>query len=299
MNILLTGGTGFIGSYLSLKLLKEGHALTIITRSPLKYNAEAAHNRRYVSWDSDLSTHMDWADVVINMVGENLFGKRWTEAVKERLYSSRIDNTKKLVKAIEDTENRPNLMISASAVGYYGDTGDRVVDEDDPSGDDFLAQLCDAWEKAAHPVRDLGVRLATPRLGVVLEDDGGALNQMVLPFKLFAGGPIGSGEQYLPWVHMKDLCDALAFPIRNETFSGPYNIAAPHPATMNELAREIGRQLNRPSWLRVPEFAVRLALGEAADPVLFSINVDSRKLRDAGFDFEYTHVDEALADILR
>ena len=200
MNILITGGTGFVGSNLRTLLLREGHLLTIITRSPKKYKEETAKNQRFVSWDADLAAEMERADVVINLAGSSIFGRRWTKEVKEQIYNSRINCTQQLVEAIDRADDRPSLMVSASGADYYGDSGDQVLDESAEPGDSFLANVCVDWEKAAQPVTDLGVRLAIPRIAVVLERDGGALEQMLLPFKLGVGGAIGSGKQYFPWI---------------------------------------------------------------------------------------------------
>jgi len=298
MNILITGGTGFIGSYLRTLLLREGHLLTIITRSPKKYKSEKAQNQRFVSWDDNMVAEMEKADVLINLAGASIFGRRWTDEVKRQIYDSRIECTKQLVNAIEKADDRPSLMISASGADYYGDAGDKILDESAEPGNSFLARVCMDWEKAAQPVTDVGVRLANPRIAVVLEQDGGALQQMLWPFKLGVGGPIGSGNQYFPWIHMVDLCRGLMFAIENKDFEGPYNLNAPNPVTMNEFADELATQLHRPSLFRVPEFALDLVLGEAANPVITSKRLQPKKLQQHGFEFKFSYLREALADIL-
>lgn len=298
MNILITGGTGFIGSYLRTLLLQDGHLLTIVTRSPQKYKNESAKNQRFVSWDKNLADQMEKADVVINLAGASIFGKRWTEEVKEKIYNSRIRCTEQLVAAIDETNDRPSVMISASGADYYGGSGDQVLDESAEPGDSFLAKVCLDWEQTARQVTDLGVRLATPRIGVVLEEDGGALQQMLLPFKLFVGGPIGSGNQYFPWIHMLDLCRGLLYPIENKNFEGPYNLNAPNPVTMDEFASELASQLRRPSLFRVPEFVLDIVLGEAANPVVTSKRMKPKKLQQHDFEFRFAYLREALGDIL-
>lgn len=295
--ILITGGTGFIGKYLTQMLLKEGHFVTIITRSPGKYSEKQAKNRSYIGWDGLVSA-MNEHDIVINLVGENLFGQRWTDEVKQRIYSSRIDSTQKLVDAMRESEKKPGLFISASAVGIYGDNGSKVLDEAAPAGNDFLAKVCEDWENASRKAEEYGVRVANPRIGIVLEENGGMIEKMVLPFKFGVGGPIGSGEQYVPWVHMTDLCNALLFPMENVSVSGPYNACSPEPETMNTLAKKMGKVLNRPSIFRVPEFVLNIALGEAATPVLSSLRVQPKVLQTSGFDFIFEDLEEALADIL-
>lgn len=298
LKILITGGTGFIGSFLCDRLARDGHFLTLISRSPEKYTEESAKNQTYISWDSDLSKAMDEADVVINLVGENLFGKRWTDEVKKRLYSSRIDLTNKLVDAMRESSTPPDLMISASGINYYGDSGDEVLTEEHGPGDDFLANLCVDWEAAAMKAHDLGVRVAIPRIAPVLEDDDGIIDKMKLPFSLFVGGSLGSGDQYLSWIHMYDMISALIAPIENPEISGPYNAASPNPVQMDEFASTMGRVMNRPSLFRVPEFVLNTVLGEAATPVLASLRIQPKVLQQSGFEFHFADLEVALADIL-
>lgn len=298
MNILITGGTGFIGAQLRDFLLKEGHSLTVITRSPEKHESETAKNQTFIDWDSDWVAAMEQADVVVNLVGESIFGKPWTEEVKKRLYSSRIDTTKKLVKAIKKTASRPKLMLSTSAVGYYGDRGDDILDETEPPGDDFLAKLCVDWEKAARPVEKAGVRLVIFRNAIVLEKGGGAFQYMLPMFKLGMGGAIGDGTQHFPWIHMLDVCRAMDFAFKKKDIRGVYNLSAPNPVTMNEFADTLGEVLNRPSFFKMPRFLMKLVLGEAAQPLLASLRVQPKRLQQAGFEFRFEQLDEALSDII-
>lgn len=298
MKILITGGTGFIGTELRSMLLRQEHHLTVITRNPAEYEDEQAKNQQFISWNDSLVEAMEQADAVINLVGSPIFGQRWTKEIKERIYSSRIDNTKKLVEAIGKSKTPPEVMVSASAVGYYGDRGDDILDNSEPAGDGFLSKVCKDWEAAAREVETHGVRLAIPRIGIVLETGGGAMQQMLLPFKLFVGGPVGSGEQYFPWIHMKDLCRGLEYPLLDNEFEGTYNLCAPTPVTMNEFASRLGEVMNRPSFFKVPEFALRLALGEAADSILESIRTQPKRLQKTGFEFYFEDLKEALADIL-
>ena len=298
LQILITGGTGFIGSFLCEHLARDGHYLTLISRSPEKYAEESAKNQSYISWDSDLSKAMDKADVVINLVGENLFGKRWTDEVKKRLYSSRIDLTNKLVDAMEKSSTPPGLFISASGINYYGDSGDEVLTEEHGPGDDFLANLCIDWEAAARKAQELGVRVAIPRIAPVLEDGDGIVDKMKLPFSLFVGGSLGSGDQYLSWIHMYDMISALVYPIEKPEISGPYNAASPNPVQMDEFAKVMGKVMNRPSFFKVPEFVLNTVLGEAATPVLASLRIQPKVLQQAGFEFQFADLEVALGDIL-
>ncbi|HBX66340.1 MAG: TIGR01777 family protein [Balneola sp.] len=298
MNILITGGTGFIGDELRTLLLKEGHNLVIITRSPKKYEGESAKNLRFISWDEDLAAEMGDIDAVINLAGENLFGQRWTDEVKKRIMDSRVQTTKKLVDAMREADKKPEVFVSASASGIYGNRGNDVLDESAEVADDFLAEVCKAWEAESQKATDLGVRVVNPRIGIVLEKGGGALEKMIPPFQFLVGGPIGSGNQYMSWVHRTDLCKALIFPLDNDELTGAYNVCSPNPATMNEFADTLGDIMNRPSLFRVPKFALDVVLGEAAKPVTDSIRMQPKKLQVTGFEFHYEELEEALAEIM-
>ncbi len=297
MNILITGGTGFIGKELRETLLKTGNNLVIITRNPKKYEDESASNQRFISWDDDLVPEMENADAVINLAGENLFGQRWNEQVKENIYNSRIDSTRSLVEAMGGAEKKPSVFISASASGIYGDQGDTILTEEFESANDFLAKVCKDWEEESQKAGELGVRVVNPRIGIVLEEGGGALEKMIPPFKFFVGGPIGDGKQYMSWIHRSDLVKALIFPIDNEKLEGAYNVCSPNPATMNEVADTLGDVMNRPSLFRVPKFVLDIALGEAAQPITGSIRMQPKKLQVSGFEFRFEELEEALADI--
>lgn len=298
MSILITGGTGFIGQELRETLLKKGKNLVIITRNPKKYEDESATNQRFISWDSDLTKEMENCEAVINLAGENIFGQRWNEDVKKRIYDSRIDSTRSLVEAMEKAENKPSVFISASASGIYGDQGDSILTEEQKAADDFLANVCVDWEKESQKAKEFGVRVVNPRIGIVFEDGGGALEKMIPPFRFFVGGPIGDGKQYMSWIHRSDLVNALIFPVEKEELVGAYNVCSPNPATMNEVAATLGDVMNRPSFFRVPKFALELAFGEAAQPITGSIRMQPKQLQVHGFEFRYEELEEALADIL-
>lgn len=298
MNFLITGGTGFIGQELRETLLKKGHNLVIVTRSSKKYEDEAATNQRFVSWDDDLVSEMNSVDVVINLAGENIFGQRWNDEIKERIYNSRIDSTRSLVESMKQANKKPSVFISASASGIYGDQGDSILREEHKAANDFLANVCVDWEKESQKAKEYGVRVVNPRIGIVFEDGGGALEKMIPPFKFFVGGPIGDGKQYMSWIHRSDLVNALIFPVEKEEMIGAYNVCSPNPATMNEVSDTLGDVMNRPSFFRVPKFALELVFGEAAQPITGSIRMQPKKLQVHGFEFRYEELEEALADIL-
>lgn len=296
--ILLTGGTGFIGKELRRLLLQEGHYLTIVTRSPKKYEDEKAKNQQFIAWDGDLTSAMNDADIVIHLAGENVFSQRWSDEVKKKIYNSRIDGTRALVDAMREADTKPELFISASASGYYGDGGDSIKTENYPAADDFLAKVCVDWEAEAQKAAELGVRVANPRIGIVLEKDGGAMEKMIPPFQFFVGGPVGDGKQYMSWIHRDDLINALLFPIENENVEGAYNVCAPEPVTMNLFADVLGDVMNRPVLFRVPKIALHIMYGEGAKPILDSIRMKPKVLQEHGFDFRYDDLEEALADIV-
>ncbi|SMO42128.1 TIGR01777 family oxidoreductase [Gracilimonas mengyeensis] len=298
MNILISGGTGFIGQELRTLLLKQGHDLVILTRSPEKYKDESAKNQRFVSWDDNLPGLMNDVDAVVNLAGENIFALRWTPEKKERILNSRIKTTRTLVEAMKEAGDKPVAFVSSSGANVYGDRGDEVLDENEPPADDFLADVCIQWEQEAEKATEFGVRVANPRTGVVLEKEGGALEKMLLPFRMGVGGPIGPGTQYMSWIHRTDLCRSIIFAIENEEMQGPYNACAPNPVTMNEFSKTLAATLNRPAIFKVPEFIIETALGEVSKLVIDSVRMQPKKLQVAGFDFQFEELEEALADIV-
>lgn len=241
---------------------------------------------------------MEWTDAVINLAGASIFGQRWTKDVKEKIYSSRIDTTVRLVEAAKKAKQTPDVMISGSAVGYYGNRGNKMINEDDPPGNDFLAKVCLDWEKAAEPIKNYGVRLVISRTGIVLEKGGGVLKQMLPAFKFFVGGPVGNGTQYIPWIHRYDLCKAFLFLLENKNCQGPFNVCAPHAVTMNYFAQSLADVLNRPDFFRVPEWVLNIVLGEAAQPVTGSIRARPKRLEEINFNFKHEYPQEALAEII-
>ena len=297
-NILITGGTGFIGRELRTKLLQQRYYLSVITRNPGKYVDETAKNQQFLGWGDNLVEAVNHVDAIIHLAGEGIFDQRWNEEVKRNIYNSRIDSTKKLVEAIGQAESKPEVFISASASGFYGSRGDTILDESNPVANDFLAKVCNDWEAEAQKAKEFGVRVVHPRIGIVLEKNGGALQKMIPPFQFGVGGPISDGKQYMSWVHRIDLCEALIFPLTNKEMEGPYNVCAPNPVTMNEFASTLGSAMNRLSIFRVPKFALELMYGEGAKPILDSIRMQPKVLQVQGFEFRFEELEEALADIL-
>lgn len=298
MKILLTGGTGFIGERLSGFLEEKGHKLTILSREPDKYRRYESTKRTYVAWRTDIVPFIENSDAVINLAGKNIFDKRWNRLVKKQILDSRVSVTRALVTGIKQSMTKPSVMVSASGVSIYGDKGDQLIDEPTPPGSGFLAEVCKEWESEAQSATDEGVRVVITRFGLPLGIGGGALKPMLLPFNIFVGGPLGTGRQYFPWIHLEDLCRAILYTIENQGISGAVNVAAPNPVTMNELAGTLGHVMNRPSWLKVPSFLLRIAVGEVADTITDSLRIIPRKLTEHGFEFNYTDLEEALKEIL-
>lgn len=299
--ILMTGGTGFIGSRLREELIQQGHYLTVVTRQKRLLKGEQAKNLRFISWsEQDLRRHMAGQDAVIHLAGEGVAGKRWTDQVKKAIHDSRVLTTRGLVDAMASlpSKERPSLFISASAVGIYGSQGDVVLSEGTAKGTDFLAMVCVQWEAEALKAESLGVRTAIPRIGIVLGEGGGMLEKMELPFRLFVGGSLGSGRQFVPWIHIDDVCRGLVYPILQQNLRGPYNLCAPEPVTMKEFATTMGHVLHRPSLFTVPTFALRLVFGESAGAILGSLRVKPAALEAFGFEFHHPVLEEALNEIL-
>lgn len=293
--ILITGGTGFIGGALCARLLADGWRVDVLTR-------DLARARRslpdVVGAVGDCRELPAMPDAIVNLAGENLGAGRWNAHRKREFLDSRVQVTEHVVDYIAGSETRPDVLVSGSAVGYYGARGDQEIDEDEPPGDEFQSEVCLAWEEAATRASDYGVRVCILRSGLVLGVDGGPLKQMLLPFKLGLGGPLGGGRQWMPWIHRKDLLEAILFLIECRDCSGPYNAAAPRTVTNADFSKALGRALHRPAIAHVPGPLLRLAVGEMAHLLLTGQRVVPRRLRAAGFRFRFPDMDAALADIL-
>ena len=295
MKILITGGTGFIGTPLTNELRKAGHEVIVTTRRESDSNDMITWSPPDLIPPDIIST----IDAVINLAGEPIAPQRWTEERKKSILASRIDTTRALVKSIEVSDNRPKVMVSASAIGYYGPHDDDPVNEDTAPASDYLASVCLKWEAEAQKAEELGLRVVRVRIGGVLGKGGGLLMQMEGPFKAFAGGPLGSGEQWFSWIHRDDMVGIIKYAVENDSLSGPVNATAPNPVRNREFSKALGRALNRPAIINVPAFAVKLALGELASVVLTGQRVIPEKALEVGYKFKYTDIDEALAAIFK
>ncbi len=293
MNILITGGTGFIGSALSRKLKNSGHNVTVTTRRQSDSKEKLTWSPPGLIPESKLSN----IDAVINLAGESIASGRWTAERKKRLISSRVETTRALVESIKNSDPGPKILISASAVGFYGQHGDEEVTENTGQGTDFLAEICRAWESEALKAQESGLRVVIMRFGTVLESDGGALLKMITPFKLFLGGPLGSGRQWFPWVHRDDLTGIIKYAMDNKSMSGPFNVTSPQAVTNREFSDALGRALNRPSCLPVPGFVLKIVFGELSSILLTGQKVLPEKILNAGFKFKYPDIDGALRAI--
>ena len=270
MKILVSGGTGFIGRSLVPVLIRGGHEVRVTTRDVDRARAQLGPEVELVHpGDPDQWVEaVQGCDAIVNLAGESIAGGRWTAARKEGLRRSRLATTASLLDACAAAAHRPSVFISASGIGYYGPCGDEKLDETAPAGDDFLARLCVDWEGEANRGNDLGMRVVQLRIGPVLGDSGGFLEKMMLPFRLFAGGPVGSGKQWLSWIHVQDVVGLIGFALNNNQMTGPVNAAAPDARTMAEFSRALGAAMRRPSWIPVPGFALKIMLGEMSEMML-------------------------------
>lgn len=308
MRTIITGGTGLIGRALAANLAADGHEVILLSRNPERATG-LPQGVRAERWDARTAEgwgHLaDGADAIVNLAGANLAGEgffpsRWTTDRKRLIRDSRVNSGRAVVQATEQASQKPRVVIQASGVGYYGFRGDEQITEDDQAGDDFLGRLaCDDWEPSTAPVEELGVRRAIIRSGAVLSARGGALPRLSLPFRLFVGGPMGSGKQWFPWIHLQDEVAAIRFLVENQEASGPFNLSAPNPLTNAQFARVLGRVMGRPSLVPIPGFAMRLAFGKVASVLLAGQRVIPRRLLDLGFQFRFPHAEAALRDLLR
>lgn len=309
MKVLVTGGTGFIGRHVVRALLERGDVVTVLSRDADgarralgRVMGPSAERLHAVAWNPTEGGRweraLDGQDAVMHLAGEPAVGQRWSEAKKERILTSRTASAERIVEAIGNAENKPGVLVSASGVGYYGARGHEPLDESAAPGDDFLALLCIAWEGAVQRAEEHGVRVVRARFGIVLGEDGGALAEMVKPFKAFVGGPIGDGQQMVSWIHVDDVVGILLRCLDDAQVSGPVNVTAPEPVTNEVLSGQIGEVLDRPSFVRVPPIALRIRFGEGAEPLLTGQCAVPSRMRELGYEWLYPELRPALEQSL-
>ncbi len=298
MRITLTGASGFLGTRLIARLQSGGHDLHVLGRKRPEVLAE---RNSFELWDAIKDevpvAAIDAGDAIIHLAGEPV-SQRWSDEVKVRIHESRVDGTRSMVTAIGKARERPRVLISSSAIGYYGSRGDEVLTEKSAPGKGFLPELSVEWEREADRATPLGLRVVKLRTGIVLGPEGGALKQMLPPFKLGAGGRLGSGRQWMSWIHAEDMIGLIVFALENKAMGGAVNATAPHPVRNADFTRALATALNRPAILPVPEFALKLLFGEMSEIMLASQNVQPRAALRHGYKFRFDKVDEALADAI-
>jgi uncharacterized protein len=306
MRVFVTGGTGQVGVRLVPRLQERGDEVVLLTRR-LAYARERLGSAGAVVEGDPMQPGpwmeaVDSCDGIINLAGENIFARRWSEEFKVLLHDSRVKSTENVVQALarqpRTEAGNPKALVNASAIGYYGPHGDEELDEDSPHGDDTLARICVDWERAARGAEPLGVRAAMVRTGVVLDNEGGALKKLLVPFKMGGGGPVGSGNQWMSWIHYEDLVGILLLALDNGGARGPINGTAPNPVTNRDFAKALGRALHRPSFLPTPGFALRLMLGEVAEALVTGQRVLPKRAQALGYSFKFPQLDAALAHLL-
>jgi hypothetical protein len=301
--IVITGATGSIGRRLVDELVSRGDEVTIFSRKPEEAEKKIANESLFVKWDylkpHEWKEYLNGTDAVVHLAGANLGARRWNEEYKKLAYDSRIISTRNLVEAIKSVEQKPKAFICASAVGIYGDRYDDVLDETSSLGNDFLAKLCKDWEKEAEKVEELGIRRVSVRTGLVLLKDEGVLKKLLLPFKLFVGGPLGNGKQWVPWLHIDDMVGIYLHAIDSEKVSGAINAASPGIVQMKEFAKTFGKVLKRPSLFPVPKLALKLVAGELGEYAVMSQRTSVEKVINSGYKYKFEKLEEALGDLLR
>lgn len=294
--ILITGATGLVGTELKKELLKLGYEVNTLSRK------ENGQPDNYI-WDVEKqtidATCILGVDAIIHLAGEGVVDQKWTEERKKAIINSRVNSTQLLLKTIKQYSNHQvKAFISASAVGYYGDCGDRILTEESSLGYGFLAECCKLWEDSVDEAKKLGLRVAKLRTGIVLTTKGGALPQLAMPIKFFAGAALGTGRQWVPWLHINDMINMYIAAVESSNISGAYNACAPFPVTNSALTKEIAKCLHRPFWpIKVPEFALKALMGERTQAILMSSNTSAQRILDTGYKFQFTNIEDALADL--
>ena len=296
MRVLLTGATGFIGQPLCRQLEEQGHELLVVSRNPDKATEVLPSSATIKAAAADFEA--DRPEAMINLAGEPIADGRWTSAKKRRIIDSRVQATGALTELCARLSEPPKVLVSASAMGWYGDQGNREVTEDTPPNKEFAHEICARWEAEALKAKDHGVRVAIARIGLVLDTGGGMLAKTLLPFKLGAGGRLGDGKQYMPWIHREDMVRILIFLLEHDDLAGPFNASAPNPVTNAEFTRTLAAQLHRPALLPAPAAALKLAFGEMSRLLLTGADMRPARLHKAGFEFNYPQLEQALEEIL-
>lgn len=301
MRVIITGGAGLIGRALTQNLTADGHEVIVLSRTPERVRQLPA-GATAAGWDGRTAegwAHLaDGAGAIVNLAGENLAGGRWTTARKQRILNSRLQAGRAVVQAVKMAGQKPEVVVQSSAVGYYGPRGQQEITEETPPGDDFLAKVCVDWEASTAAVEGWGVRRVVIRSGVALSPAGGALPQMMLPFKFFVGGPLGSGRQWFSWIHLSDEAAAIRYLLDTPHAAGPFNLSAPVPVTNAEFSRVLGRVMGRPALIPTPALALKLLLGEMSSTLLTGQRVAPQQLLNLGFTFDFPEVEAALRDLL-
>lgn len=302
MHVIITGGTGLIGAALVQNLLKDGHQVTVLSRSPQQKQNPALSGAQIVGWDARTAQGWgevaDGADAIVNLAGAGIADSRWSAERKREIVESRVNAGKAVMEAIRNAKQKPKVLVQSSAVGYYGPSDDTILTESSSPGGDYLSQVCFEWEASTAGAKEMGVRRPVIRTGVVLTTQGGALPKMLLPFQFFIGGPLGSGKQYFPWIHIDDEVRAIRFLLDSPTADGPYNLTAPNPPTNAEFSKQLGTAMSRPSLMPVPSFGLQILFGEMSTVLLDGQRAVPQKLQADGFQFQYAEAVPALHDVL-
>ncbi|HSD63271.1 MAG TPA: TIGR01777 family oxidoreductase [Ignavibacteriaceae bacterium] len=301
--IIITGATGLIGSKLTNKLISKNYEVVVFTRNAKKGNIQVPSAHKYVEWDylkpAKWQAVLEDSYAVIHLSGASIAGKRFTESYKKKVKSSRIISTQNLVKAISAAINKPKVFVCASGINYYGDSNDKILTEDSPGGNDFLAEVCGEWEYEASKAENFGVRRVSIRTSPVLSLQDGMLKSLKPLFKSYLGASLGSGKQWFSWIHVDDIINIYLLALEDETVQGAVNASSPAPVKMHEFAEQFGKALNRPAFFKVPRFVLKTIMGEAADFITASLRVIPERLQKSGFIFRFPEIYSALDDIVR